>query len=83
MCNCLIFFRTMYDDVGVLISNKLDFDDKIILTNQLSCSEIYRALDGVRYIAECTKREEDSNKVIYFIYNKTPFMSVHIYIYIF
>jgi len=55
--------RTMYDDVGVLISNKLDFDDNIMLTNQLSCSEIYRALDGVRYIAECTKREEDSNKV--------------------
>ena len=30
---------------------------------QYNCSEIYRALDGVRYIAECTKREEDSNKV--------------------
>lgn len=28
-----------------------------------SCPELYRALDGVRYIAECTKREEDSNKV--------------------
>lgn len=27
------------------------------------CPEIYRALDGVRYIAECTKREEDSCKV--------------------
>lgn len=27
------------------------------------CPEIYRALDGVRYIAECTKREEDSSKV--------------------
>merc|ERR1719158_1335163 len=34
-----------------------------MLTHQSSCSEIYRALDGVRYIAECTKREEDSNKV--------------------
>merc|ERR1719499_3024700 len=30
---------------------------------QYNCSEIYRALDGVLYIAECTKREEDSNKV--------------------
>lgn len=28
-----------------------------------SCPELFRALDGVRYIAECTKREEDSNKV--------------------
>lgn len=28
------------------------------------CPEIYRALDGVRYIAECTKREEESCKVI-------------------
>ena len=27
------------------------------------CPEIYRALDGVRYIAECTKREEESVKV--------------------
>lgn len=27
------------------------------------CPEIYRALDGVRYIAECTKREEESCKV--------------------
>ncbi len=27
------------------------------------CPEISRALDGVRYIAECTKREEDSCKV--------------------
>eukprot|EP00096_Caligus_rogercresseyi_P010353 TRINITY_DN3738_c0_g2_i1.p1 TRINITY_DN3738_c0_g2~~TRINITY_DN3738_c0_g2_i1.p1 ORF type:complete len:583 (-),score=115.68 TRINITY_DN3738_c0_g2_i1:579-2327(-) len=27
------------------------------------CPEVYRALDGVRYIAECTKREEDSCKV--------------------
>ncbi len=27
------------------------------------CPELYRALDGVRYIAECTKREEDSVKV--------------------
>merc|ERR550539_1056670 len=57
------FERTMYDDFGVLISHKLDFDDNVMLNNQLSCSEIYRALDGVRYIAECTKREEDSNKV--------------------
>ena len=31
------------------------------------CPEIYRALDGVRYIAECTKREEDSNKVRQYI----------------
>jgi nicotinic acetylcholine receptor len=30
------------------------------------CPEIYRALDGVRYIAECTMREEESSKV------KTP-----------
>merc|ERR1719429_215153 len=30
---------------------------------QYKCSEIYRALDGVRYIAEVTRREEDSNKV--------------------
>ena len=29
------------------------------------CPEIYRALDGVRYIAECTMREEESSKVIY------------------
>ena len=28
------------------------------------CPEIYRALDGVRYIAECTMREEESSKVI-------------------
>ena len=28
------------------------------------CPEIYRALDGVRYIAEITKREEDSCKVL-------------------
>ncbi len=27
------------------------------------CPEVYRALDGVRYIAECTKQEEESNKV--------------------
>ena len=27
------------------------------------CPEIYRALDGVRYIAECTMREEESSKV--------------------
>ena len=27
------------------------------------CPEIYRALDGVRYIAETTKREEESCKV--------------------
>ena len=27
------------------------------------CPEIYRALDGIRYVAECTKREEDSLKV--------------------
>ena len=27
------------------------------------CPEIYRALDGVRYIAESTKREEESCKV--------------------
>lgn len=27
------------------------------------CPEIYRALDGVRYIAESTKREEESGKV--------------------
>ena len=27
------------------------------------CPEIYRARDGVRYIAECTKREEESCKV--------------------
>ncbi len=27
------------------------------------CPEIFRALDGVRYIAECTKQEEDSVKV--------------------
>ena len=76
-------FRTIHDDFGVMIPHKSDLDDNIMLTHQSSCSEIYRALDGVRYIAECTKREEDSNKVIYFIYNKTPFMSVHICIYIF
>ena len=28
------------------------------------CPEIYRALDGVRYIAECTMREEESSKVL-------------------
>merc|ERR1712018_198471 len=27
------------------------------------CPEVYRALDGVRYIAECTMREEESSKV--------------------
>ena len=27
------------------------------------CPEIYRALDGVRYIAECTMRDEESSKV--------------------
>ena len=27
------------------------------------CPEMYRALDGVRYIAECTMREEESSKV--------------------
>merc|ERR1711930_31241 len=27
------------------------------------CPEVYRALDGVRYIAETTKREEESCKV--------------------
>ena len=31
------------------------------------CPEIYRALDGVRYIAECTMREEESSKVIFFV----------------
>ena len=73
----------MYDDFGVLISHKLDFDDNVMLNNQLSCSEIYRALDGVRYIAECTKREEDSNKVTYFIYKKTPFTCVRVCTYIY
>ena len=32
------------------------------------CPEIYRALDGVRYIAECTMREEESSKVIHSIH---------------
>ena len=32
------------------------------------CPEIYRALDGVRYIAECTMREEESSKVQHFFY---------------
>ena len=27
------------------------------------CPEVYRALDGVRYIAECTMREEEASKV--------------------
>ena len=42
-----------------------DFDN-IKKPNSLSvnyCPEIFRALDGVRYIAECTKQEEDSVKV--------------------
>ena len=33
------------------------------------CPEIYRALDGVRYIAECTKREEESCKVNNYLSN--------------
>lgn len=61
--NPLGFERTIHDDFGVMIPHKSDLDDNIMLTHQSSCSEIYRALDGVRYIAECTKREEDSNKV--------------------
>ena len=51
------------------------------------CPEIYRALDGVRYIAECTMREEESSKVIF---NKKTFLLhtqldnfffLHIYMY--
>ena len=32
-------------------------------TGSNECPEINRALDGVRYIAECTMREEESVKV--------------------
>ena len=32
-------------------------------SNSNECPEINRALDGVRYIAECTMREEESVKV--------------------
>merc|ERR1711981_1505381 len=48
-----------YEDFGIIIQH----NESVGYSTPLSCSEIYRALDGVRYIAECTKREEDSNKV--------------------
>ena len=34
-----------------------------VRTTSNECPEINRALDGVRYIAECTMREEESVKV--------------------
>ena len=39
------------------------------------CPEIYRALDGVRYIAECTMREEESSKVIFLLF--PPFLRLN------
>ena len=49
-------FKTMFDG-----SCELHGDGSYPPT--FECPEIYRALDGVRYIAECTMREEESSKV--------------------
>ena len=45
-----------------MIHGTMNFSSPIEFPSH-SCPELFRALDGVRYIAECTKREEDSNKV--------------------
>ena len=42
------------------------------------CPEVYRALDGVRYIAECTMREEESSKVSYSGWNLNGHIYEHI-----
>merc|ERR1711934_895661 len=52
--------RNNYEDFGIIVQHNVE---SVGYSIPLNCSEIYRALDGVRYIAECTKREEESNKV--------------------
>jgi len=53
-------FRNDCEDFGNIVKRNVE---NFEYSTPINCSEIYRALDGVRYIAECTKREEDSNKV--------------------
>ena len=50
------------DSEGCMIHGTMNFASPLEFPSH-NCPELFRALDGVRYIAECTKREEDSNKV--------------------
>merc|ERR1712210_206987 len=52
--------RNNYEDFGIIVQHNVE---SVGYSIPLNCSEIYRALDGVRYIAETTKREEESCKV--------------------
>ena len=60
----LTFFK-MFNNLRSFAENKgtCNYHSGFAAYEYGSCPEIYRALDGVRYIAQCTKREEDSNKV--------------------